>query len=132
MSALTYDLTTSVGRVRLLIPDRDLTNAVYQDDELEAFLAIEGGNIHRAAALALETIAADTAATLRVTRVLGFIDVDGTRAADALLKRAAELRRQADAAESGAGGAFDWAEMLYPGDVNVARELRRAERLRGF
>jgi hypothetical protein len=126
---VTYDLSTDVGRVRLLIPDRVLTDAVYEDDEITVFLSLEGDSVPRAAALALETIAADTAATLRVTRVLGFLDVDGAKAADSLMKRAKELRAQAAASEVTTGDLFDWANMVYPGDANSAYEQLRAARL---
>lgn len=129
MSA-TYNVSTDIGKVRLLIPDRVLTDAVFQDDEISAFLSMEGDSVHRAAALGLETIASDTAATLRVTNLLGFYNVDGARASDALLKRAAELRKQADAQDAREGDLFDWADMVYPGDANSRRERLYAERLR--
>lgn len=106
--AFTYDPTTDVGKIRLMIPDRVENVAVFQDDYITAFRAIEGDN-RRAAALALETIASDTAATLRVTKVLG-LSFDGAKTSDALLKRAAMLREQADADDAEAGGLFDWAE----------------------
>jgi hypothetical protein len=128
MSA-SYTLSTDVGRVRLLVPDRDLSSPVFQDEEVTALLAIEGG-VQRAAALALETIASDTAATLRYTQTLG-LTVDGTKASAELLKRAAQLRAQAAAADevaAGADGLIDWAEMAV--DPFSAREILRAARLR--
>lgn len=126
--AVSYDLATDIGKVRLLIPDRDQANPVFQDAEITAFLALEDG-VHRAAALGLETIASDTAATLRVTRTLG-LEVDGAKASDALLKRAAGLRTQADDADAREGGLFDWAEQVFPGDPFSARERLWAEALR--
>jgi hypothetical protein len=110
--SFTYDLTTDVGKVRLLIPDRAEATAVFDDAEIEGFLAIESG-VRRAAALALETIASDTAATLRVTKTLG-LEVDGTRASAELLKRAASLRAQANDADAADGGLFDIAEFAIP------------------
>lgn len=63
----TYDLTTDIGRVRLYIDDRDLSHvsssvpreqrsAIFDDDEIAEFLAMEG-RVYRAAAVALTTIA---------------------------------------------------------------------------
>ena len=124
--AFSYDPTTDVGKVRLLIPDRDGTAPLFQDAELSAFLTM-AGNAHRAAALALETAAADLALTLRVTDILG-LRIDGARASDALLKRAAALRAQADEADARDGDLFDWAEMAV--DPFSARERLWAEALR--
>jgi hypothetical protein len=129
--SFTYVLSTDVGKVRLLIPDREGTAPSFQDEELTAFLDIEGGT-HRAAALALETLAADAAATLRVPKTLG-LDVDGVRASAELLKRAAGLRQQASAAEDAAAAAageslFDWAELVV--EPFGARERRRSQALR--
>lgn len=104
--AFTYDLTTDLGKVRLLIPDRVTPGHVFEDNELSAFLAIEG-SVKGAAALALETIASDQALVLKVMRLLD-LQTDGARVAEALLKRAAELRAQAEDGE----GLFDWAEMV--------------------
>lgn len=113
--AFTYDLATDVGKVRLLVPDRDAAYPAFQDGDLTALLSLEG-DVRRAAALALETIAADTVMTLRVTTTLG-LTVDGAKASDAILKRAATLRTQADAIDAAAvaadvDGLFDIAEWV--------------------
>jgi hypothetical protein len=122
----TYELSNDIGRVRLLVPDRNQENAVFSDEEITAFVSLEGG-VYRAAALALETVASDTAATLRVTRTLG-LEVDGAKASDALLKRAAGLRKQADDIEARDVPLFDWAEMALNGPS--AREILRNDVLR--
>lgn len=122
----TYDLSTDVGKIRLLIPDRDLTSPVFQDEELAAFIALEG-DLRRAAALALETVAADDARTLRITSVLG-LSVNGVAAAQAVLARAASLREQAAEAEARDEALFDWAEVVV--DEFTARERLAAEILR--
>lgn len=117
--AFTYDLTTDAGRVRLLVPDSDAASYVFDDDEVDTFLALETG-VKRAAALALETIAANQALTLKVIRLLD-LSTDGARTSDALLKRADGLRKQADVDDLAvAGAAFDMAEMLI--DDFQARE----------
>lgn len=55
--AATYDLTTDIGKVRLLINDTDVSNAHFTDEEITAFLDINS-SINIAAALALESWAA--------------------------------------------------------------------------
>jgi hypothetical protein len=107
-----YDLGSSIGRIRLLIPDRHASERMFTDGELEALLVIEGESVKRAVALALETIAADEALVQKATRLLEF-STDGPAVARILLARATALRTQAtdeDAATD--GGAFDWAEIV--------------------
>lgn len=106
-----YDLTAPVGVMRAIIPDNDTATHVFDDEELDVFLAIEGGSIKRGAALALETIASNEALVLKVVRLLD-IQTDGAKVADALLKRAALLRKQAEDDEAAQDGAFDIAEMV--------------------
>lgn len=109
--AITYDLTVNAGKVRLLIPDTSATAYVFEDEEIDAFLALET-DVRRAAALALETIASSQALTLKVIRILD-LQTDGARTSDALLKRAAQLRTQAEEAEAAEdGGAFEVIEMV--------------------
>lgn len=110
--AFTYDTNTDVGRVRLLTFDSSATSYTFEDAEIATFLALEESSVKRAAALALETIASNEAMTLKVMRLLD-LQTDGARTSDALLKRAAELRKQADREEMAAsGGAFDIAEAV--------------------
>lgn len=92
--AFTYDLENSIGKVRLLIPDTQQTTAVFSDEEITAFLALESSSVRRATALALETIASNEALTLKVVRLLD-VQTDGAKLADSLLKRAVTLRQQA-------------------------------------
>jgi len=57
----TYDITTAVGKVRLVISDTDVTpvtDAVFTDEELTYFLTTYSNNINLAAADALEAWAA--------------------------------------------------------------------------
>lgn len=54
---MSYDITTNVGKVRLVIGDTDVdpvTDAVFTDEELTYFLTENGNNINLAAADALE------------------------------------------------------------------------------
>lgn len=126
--AFTYDVSTDRGRVRMLIPDSSTSSYVFEDAEIDAFLSLEGDDVRRAAALALETIASNEALTLKVIRILD-LQTDGAKTSDALLKRAALLRGQADAAEAASGDLFDWGEMVF--DDFSARERLAAQYLRG-
>jgi hypothetical protein len=115
----TYNLSTDIGKVRLLIPDREIDSPLFQDDEITAFLTIEDG-VQRAAALALETIASDQVMTLKVMRLLD-MTTDGQKVSQALLERSGKLREQADQADADEeGGLFDVAEMVV--DVFTERE----------
>jgi len=117
-------LSTDAGKVRLLIPDRNAADYVFEDTEITAFLTIEG-DIRNATALGLETIASDTAMVLKVIRLLD-LTTDGAKTSDALLARAKLLRAQADAEE--VTGAFDIAEMVV--DTFTLRERIYREALR--
>lgn len=125
--AFTYDVSTDRGKVRMLTPDSSATNYVFEDAEVDAFLSLEG-DVRRAAALALETIASNEALTLKVIRVLD-LQTDGAKTSDALLKRAGLLRGQAEAADAASGDLFDWGEMVL--DDFSARERLGAQWLRG-
>lgn len=108
--AFTYDLSTSIGKVRKLIPDRDEVNAVFQDDEIQDYLTENSDSVRRAAAEALETIATDQTLVLKVIKTLD-LSTDGAAMMDALLKRASLLRTAADRAEAEDEALFDFAEM---------------------
>jgi hypothetical protein len=90
----TLDPTTTIGKVRLLITDRDPAEPIFDDADITAFLGMESASVKGAAALALETIATDEALTLKVIKLLQ-LTTDGAKLSDALLKRADKLRAQA-------------------------------------
>ena len=101
-----YEVGTDAGKVRLLLNDVDAP-WVFHDDEIEAFLDLEGGNVKLAAAQAIDTNADNQALAVKVLRSQDK-STDGAKLADALRARAAELRRQAaEAAESGEDFFFD-------------------------
>jgi len=88
------DYTTDVGKTRLLIPDTDEANLLLDDDQIGAFLALEG-SVKLAAAQALDTIASSEAMVSKVIRTQD-VSTDGAKVAAELRARAAELRRQVD------------------------------------
>lgn len=119
--AFTYDLSNSIGKVRLLIPDSQETTAVFSDEEITAFLALESSSVRRATALALETIASNEALTLKVVRLLD-VQTDGAKLADSLLKRAATLRQQA-LEDDGLAGFTQWEIAEWAVDDFTLRDL---------
>lgn len=98
------DYTSSIGQVRVLIPDlrkledlRDLRNEpryLFTDDEILAFLAVNNGNVKRAAADACDAIGMDKALQLLVLKT-DDKQTDGAKLLDAIVKRAKTLREQA-------------------------------------
>lgn len=126
--SFTYDPTTDPGRVRMLIPDRTDDGHAFEDEEIEVFLALEGGNVRRAAALALETCASDQALTLKVVRMPD-LSTDGRAVSEALLQRAAALRSQAAESEAGDdGGMFDiaeWTPSDFAGRERLYKQMQR-------
>ena len=98
------DYTAPIGQVRVLIPDlrkledlRDLRNEpryLFTDDEILAFLAVNNGNVKRAAADACDAIGMDKALQLLVLKT-DDKQTDGAKLLDAIVKRARMLREQA-------------------------------------
>lgn len=125
-------------RVRLLIPDKTLTGLTpsggvytlttysFLDAELDDLLTTES-HPKRAAALALEILAADPSRAVAVSGQ-GY-SIDRTKTARALMERAAALREQAATDEDLADAPFDVAEQA-PNDF-AARERIYKQRLRG-
>lgn len=65
----TYDLTTAIGQVRLLIGDTDVDNAVFTDEELQVFLTAQSNNVNLAAAMAADAWAAKYATSASQERI---------------------------------------------------------------
>lgn len=81
----TYDPTTPNGRVRLLIADTSENAALYQDEDITAFLAMASdSNIFRAAALALRSMATNE---IMVQKRIKLLDLSTDGPAEALQLR---------------------------------------------
>lgn len=91
--ATTYDVSTDVGKVRLLLSDI-ADPWVFTDEEIQALLDLEGGSIKRAAAQAIDTNATNQALASKVLKDHERT-TDGAKLADAMRKHAAALRAQA-------------------------------------
>lgn len=94
---ITVDTTTDIGKVRLLITDTNTAAPLFEDDQIEAFLAMQGGNVKRAAASGLETIARSEALISKKIRTSDGLSTDGPAVAKELRESAAALRAEADA-----------------------------------
>ena len=130
--AFTYVLGTNTGMVRLLIPDRELTEYFFEDEEIAAIWGAQIGATDqiknlRAAATCLEIMASDEAYTLKVVKLLD-LTTNGPATAAELRARAAKLAAQADDLESASVADFDWAEWVV-NDFS-GRERLDAEALR--
>jgi len=93
--AFTFDPTTSRGRVRLLVPDVTAAAYVYEDAEIDAFLAMNDGEVRLAAADAIETIAGNEAMVGKLMSVNG-MSTNGASVCNSLVARARALRENAE------------------------------------
>ena len=90
---MSIDYTSPEGQLRLLIADVDDDRQVFTDEQVRAFLAMNGGSVKLAAAAALDTIATDEALASKVVRTQD-LQTDGAKLADTLAKRAERLRQE--------------------------------------
>lgn len=98
------DFSSPVGQVRVLIPDlrkledlRDLRNEpryLFADEEIEALLAVNSGNVKLAAADACDAIGMDKSLQLLVLKT-DDKQTDGAKLLSAIVGRAKQLRAQA-------------------------------------
>lgn len=129
--AFTYDPTTDRGRVRLLIDDRDtvtVANQFFQDNEVDAFLSLEGQNVWFAASSALLQMAASEVMVQKRITLLD-LSTDGPGEAQALSALADRLRERG---EQGAAdeAPFDIAEQVwtdFAGRERLLAQLQRGE-----
>jgi len=103
--SITTDTATDIGMVRLLCTDLDDAAPLFTDDQIQAFLTLEG-SVRLAAAQALETIASSEALVSKKIRTLD-LQTDGPAVAAELRARAKTLREQAEAAGEGNAAVFD-------------------------
>jgi hypothetical protein len=105
-----YDVTTALGQLRLLLNDTGPDALVFNDDELQAFLDMEGGSVKLAAAQAIDTNADNEVLASKVITTRDG-SVNGAAVATALHARAEQLRAQVYAGDDADGGFF---EIVYP------------------
>lgn len=102
------DLANTIRLVRLLLNDvaAAAPDQVFTDTDITDFLTLEGWNVKRAAAQAIDTNADNEALASKVFRSQD-VQTDGAKVADAMRKHAQQLRDQADREDEDADGFFD-------------------------
>lgn len=86
---------SDISKVRVLIPDLDSANKIFDDNEIQLFLDIFDGNVLRAAASAVDAVATNEALMGKYVRTDDLL-VRGDTTATAIRKHAEGLRDQAD------------------------------------
>lgn len=105
--AFSTDLTTDIGKVRLLLMDLDSSRPIFtQDTQIQAFLDMEL-SVKSAAALAMETLAGNRVLVLQMIQLLD-LKTDGLSVCKGLLATAQQLR---DTDDSDGWAGFDIAEV---------------------
>ena len=123
---VTYDPTTNRGKVRLLISDIDTSNAIFQDADIDAFLAMaSGSNVKRAAATALLSIAANEVLVQKRIQLLD-LSTDGPAEAVQLRELAKQYRSEAETEEL--ADSFGWAEQVHTPSQYSDRLWKEAQR----
>lgn len=124
----TYDPTTDLGKVRLIIQDKIEATAFFTDAEIEAYLDLNDNSIRRAAADALDSMASNEAYVQKRITLLE-LSTDGPATAAALRAHANKLRELADDEDDvEEGDTFDYAEMPETEFQRRERIVKQAER----
>ena len=89
------DVGNPLGKVRLLIADMTEGNFIFPDDNIQAFLDIQGQDIFAAAANALEVMAANEVMVLKRIRLLD-LQTDGPEVSRELRQLAKTYREQSE------------------------------------
>lgn len=116
--AHTYDVTTDIGKLRLMIGDTDITpttDAQFSDEELQVFLTMATGSLLIAAGYALEAWAASITDSLKSEKIGDYaytMDDAGRK-----LEMAREYKKQ-DAEKP----YLTWAEMDLSGVADITVE----------
>jgi hypothetical protein len=112
----------------MIIGDKDEVNVIFQDLEIEAFLALNSSDVRLAAADALDSMASNEAYVQKHISLLE-LSTDGASTAKALRDHADRLRTLADVEDAGEdGGSFDYAEMPETEFQKRERVIKQAQR----
>lgn len=100
------DYSKPEGQVRLLIPDTDESNLIFEDSQIAGYIQMaRDNNLKRAAALAVDAIATSEALISKVIRTQD-LSTNGAAVANALREHAKNLRQQADEDDDNDGSSF--------------------------
>jgi hypothetical protein len=122
----TYDPTTDLGKCRLLCSDTDSTRQIMSDEDLAAFIVM-AGHYMPAAAMALDSIAANEVLSLKVLNIMG-MSTDGASVAKMLMARAQKIRDDYMRYSAANGPGFATAEMpdgTFSWDEKILKEYMR-------
>lgn len=114
--AVTYNLATNIGKVRLLISDKNILNPVFQDEEIQVFLDNNSDVLNLAAAEALESWASSYGANANSERIGDYSY--SQKIVDDMLNLAKRLRERESStpAITSASPGVDWAAMDLLGE----------------
>ena len=101
----TYLIGTNVGKVRLRTGDKDMTDVIFTDEEIDVFLTANGGSINLASADLLEAWAATYAASADSEKIGDYAYTQ--KIVDKMLKQAARLREIEASTPYQTYGSFD-------------------------
>jgi hypothetical protein len=90
---ITIDYTTDIGKVRLLIKDNKPDDPLFLDEEITAFLNLEG-SVRYAAAAACEALATEFAGAGQVNIERGNLIIDRGKAAERFRMMAQTFRER--------------------------------------
>jgi hypothetical protein len=122
--SFTYVQGTDIGKVRLLVPDRELAYMVFTDEELQEFIDLYPANLWYAAAEAVDTIAASQTMILKVVSRLD-VSTDGAAVGRELRQRANRLRETGDDMAGADVSDVSTIEMLL-GDFSIREQIVNA------
>ena len=124
----TYDPSTDLGKMRLLIADTDSSRQIMEDEDLQAFIAISG-HYWPGAAMALDSIATNEVLTQKVLTIMG-TSTDGAKVAKELRARAMQLR--ADFKNFGPTTELGFATAEMPDGAFSREEMLLKQYMRGL
>ena len=94
--SFTYDITSGNTRddLRLLISDTKQETYVFEDEELDKFLSLEGGDVYMSAAMAFEVAAGDASKQAVMLQMPG-VNLQATDVGKQLREQAALWKKRA-------------------------------------
>lgn len=129
----TYDLSSSIGKVRMYIDDRDLSSvstslpleqrsAIFTDEEINAFLGQSGGDVMYASALGLITISGNRQLLVQSRRI-GKTAVDYGEVRKSLQEQAKELIKMSNMVPADGMAEIAWNDATFR-QIIVNAQLR--------
>lgn len=131
---ITYDPASPVGQVRLLAQDSSIADPggpIFSDEEITAFLNLNGADVRLAAASALDVIAASEIYVQKRIKLLDLV-TDGVQEGQQLHILAEALREQVMTGVGNPAGMFDVAEQVNDEFSQRERMRKQFLRLQGY